>query len=408
MKRSLLTIMTALLCTVMTFAQNINFADPKVKEICVANWDTNGDRELSTEEAAEVQSLEGLFNNQPEITSFDEFQYFTGISEIDVHEGEGENSFWGCTNLKSIIIPNSVNFIGSTLREFLEFMIPETIIPGEGPFKGCTSLNSIYIPNSVTTIGDAAFRGCSALKSINIPNTVTSIGRAAFANCSLLESINIPNSVTEMGQGAFYKCSNLKSINLPNGVKQLGEALDWSYRNYYDGYSNKDNIGDFPRQEKGISGIKKVGPWYYFDEFVGLFEGCTSLTNIDIPYPYIMATIGDRCFKDCANLQNITHLNRVKEIGLFAFAGCTSLNNVNLGYYLKVLKPGTFQGCTGLTSITLPNSLEKMESYYWDIDDADPCLDGIVGPFEGCAMLDNVIIPNSMKSIGMCAFEGCI
>ena len=170
----------------------IEFADPKVKEICITagesgedswTWDTNGDRELSTEEAAEVQSLEGLFNNQPEITSFDEFQYFTGISEIEVHEGEGENSFWGCTNLKSIIIPNSVNFIGSTLREFLEFMIPETIIPGEGPFKGCTSLNSIYIPNSVTTIGDAAFRGCSALKSINIPNTVTSIGRAAFYNC---------------------------------------------------------------------------------------------------------------------------------------------------------------------------------------------------------------------------------
>lgn len=406
MKRSLLTIMTALLCIVITFAQNINFADPKVKEICVANWDTNGDRELSTEEAAEVQSLEGLFNNQPEITSFDEFQYFTGISEIEVHEGEGENSFWGCTNLKSIIIPNSVNFIGSTLRDFWDFMIATTAMPAEGPFKGCTRLTNIYIPNSVTTIGDAAFRGCSALKSINIPNTVTSIGRAAFANCSLLESINIPNSVTEMGQGAFYKCSNLKSIIIPNGVKQLGEALDWSYRDYNDSYSNKDNIGDFPGQGIVIPGIKKVGPWCFFGEFVGLFEGCTSLTNIDLN-PEIYYTIGDRCFRDCTNLQNITHLDCVKEIGLFAFAGCTSLNNVNLGYYLKVLKPGTFKGCTGLTSITLPNSLEKMESYYWDIDDADPRLDGIVGPFEGCTMLDNVIIPNSMKSIGMCAFKDC-
>ena len=46
MNRRLLTIMTVLLCSVMTFAQNINFADSKVKEICVANWDTNGDRVL--------------------------------------------------------------------------------------------------------------------------------------------------------------------------------------------------------------------------------------------------------------------------------------------------------------------------------------------------------------------------
>ena len=128
MKRSLLTIMTALLCTVMTFAQNINFADSKVKEICVANWDTNGDGELSFDEAAAVTSIKTVFQNT-QITSFDEFQYFTGMTSI-----------------------------------------------GDGAFAWCSSLASVTIPNSVTSIGDDAFSDCTALTSITIPNSVTSIG----------------------------------------------------------------------------------------------------------------------------------------------------------------------------------------------------------------------------------------
>jgi len=35
-------------------AGNITFADSNVKTLCVANWDTSGDGELSEEEAAAV------------------------------------------------------------------------------------------------------------------------------------------------------------------------------------------------------------------------------------------------------------------------------------------------------------------------------------------------------------------
>ena len=58
-------------------AENIVFADEKVKAKLVAAFDTNGDGELSYAEAAAVTSLKGVFGSIKTYKSFDEFQYFT-------------------------------------------------------------------------------------------------------------------------------------------------------------------------------------------------------------------------------------------------------------------------------------------------------------------------------------------
>lgn len=50
-------------------------------------------------------------------------------------------------------------------------------------FYGCTSLRSLVIPDSVTSIGDGAFQFCSALNDIVLPDSVTSIGDSAFRCC---------------------------------------------------------------------------------------------------------------------------------------------------------------------------------------------------------------------------------
>jgi hypothetical protein len=83
---------------------------------------------------------------------------------------------------------------------------------GEKTFYNCTSLTSIQIPNSVTSIGDHAFAYCTSLTSIQIPNSVTSIGGWAFYKCTSLTSIQIPNSVTSIGNRAFYQCTSLTKI----------------------------------------------------------------------------------------------------------------------------------------------------------------------------------------------------
>ena len=119
----------------------IDFADSEVKRLCVENWDTNKDGELSYKEAAAVKNLNKVFQNT-EIESFDELQYFTGLTEL-------------C----------------------------------EAELSMCHYLMSVTIPNNVTTIKQAAFQNCRGLKTITIPKSVTAIERLAFQYCLNMESI---------------------------------------------------------------------------------------------------------------------------------------------------------------------------------------------------------------------------
>ena len=109
-----------------------------------------------------------------------------------------------------------------------DIIIPETVVfkkvayrvtsIGSSTFYHCSSLTSIVIPDGVTSIVEYAFEYCSSLTSIVIPDGVTSIGYAAFSDCSSLTSMVIPDSVTSIGDWAFARCSSLTSITF-NGTK---------------------------------------------------------------------------------------------------------------------------------------------------------------------------------------------
>ena len=127
----------------------------------------------------------------------------------------GDEAFYGCDGLTSIVIPDSVTSIG------------------DGAFYGCDGLTSIVIPDSVTSIGYYAFEGCSSLTSIEIPNSVTSIGEWAFASCENLTSVTIGNGVTSIGDYAFYDCEYLMSITFKGTKAQwnaISKGSSWKYR----------------------------------------------------------------------------------------------------------------------------------------------------------------------------------
>ncbi|MBE6942231.1 MAG: hypothetical protein E7455_08120 [Ruminococcaceae bacterium] len=67
------------------------------------------------------------------------------------------------------------------------------------PDYGCSNLTSIVIPDSVTSIGDYAFYCCTSLTSITIPNSVTNIGYATF-NGSGLTSVTYCGSEAQWNQ----------------------------------------------------------------------------------------------------------------------------------------------------------------------------------------------------------------
>ena len=130
--------------------------------------------------------------------------------------------FQDCTNLKSIIIPDSVTSIGMfafSRTGIKSITIPDSVTNiSDGVFEGCNDLTNVTVPDSVTSIGYAAFSGCTSLTDVTIPDSVTYIGQYAFSGTGIT-NITIPDSVTSIGYSAFGGCTSLTNatFNNPNG-----------------------------------------------------------------------------------------------------------------------------------------------------------------------------------------------
>ena len=414
---------------------NIVFADQTVKSICVSNWDTNGNGEISYDEAAAVEKLGRVFGNSI-ITSFDELQYFTGLESIGDYEFSGcsslssitipnsvtnigRNAFTKCSGLTSFVIPNSVTDIGmwafSSCSSLTSINIPSSVISmGEHVFSGCSGLISVTIPNSLTSINSCVFWGCNGLTSITIPNSVTNIEQSAFQGCSGLTSITIPESVTYIGAQAFYGCSSLTSVSIPESVTYIGKIAFYATPWYNDweetqaeGLLYRDQIlwgykGNQPEGNIEIEeGTKIIAG--------GTFYDCTGLTSVSIPNS--VKSIGDDAFAYCRGLMYVFIPTSVTIIGDYAFWHCTSLTAVDFPNSVTSIGKEAFSDCTSLTSITIPNSVRSIG------EDAFGLCTGLttvtihcaeIGPFLcGNASIREVILGDEVTSIGYSAFSNC-
>lgn len=108
-------------------------------------------------------------------------------------ENMGKMSFKDCKELKTVIIGNGLR------------TIPERA------FDHCSVLRSVTFGNSVEKIMECAFQ-CTDLREVMIPNSVTTIGDGAFISCESLETLELPSGLTSIGKYAFYECSSLKKV----------------------------------------------------------------------------------------------------------------------------------------------------------------------------------------------------
>ncbi len=115
------------------------------------------------------------------------------------------------TNLKSIVIPESVTAIGSmtfhnTPLENVVFHEGLTLIDSEA-FEHCAKLTKLILPQSMRFIYWQAFKDCTALSYINFGGT--KYIQAGFINCTSLEQVDVTGIRLV---NAFIGCDNLKKF----------------------------------------------------------------------------------------------------------------------------------------------------------------------------------------------------
>ena len=110
----------------------------------------------------------------------------------------------GNKNVTEVVIPDAVTAISenafslcSALSrvEFGENIAITRI--SRSTFYNCTSLESIIIPDGVTVIEEYAFIGCRTLVSITVPASVTRVGKRAFDVCPALKEVYYGGSSEE-------------------------------------------------------------------------------------------------------------------------------------------------------------------------------------------------------------------
>lgn len=321
------------------------------------------------------------------------------------------------TGLTSFVIDSTVTVLGDfsfyqSKLESLEFAsrYTELLIPGF-ICKNCVNLKTVILPNSVqfNPHGSNMFESCTNLESITLPAEIKSIPEAAFSNCSNLAKVDGPG-IEHIEAYAFYNCSKLSSFTFGH-VLSIGEysfsfcsSLEYLY-----GLSTTDNItfGSNSFSYCTTLKIEKIYSTYSINEYSflgcsglesiiisctslseGVFTGCSSLGFVSFDYQNSPSEIGPYSFMNCTNLKTVLFGDSVKCIGYYAFAGCPLSDNLNLNKITYIGKMA-FAHCQ-FSSLTI---------------NVDANFD--VGCFFECANLESVEIGKNVEHFSLEPFVNC-
>ena len=128
--------------TISDNSEIIEFKDKNVEGILVQYFDRNLDYKLSKAEAMLVYDLGNIFQENEYITSFDELQYFTRLTNMR------KNTFYKSYKLKSITIPGTLEVIGHLACNetgLEEVTIMDGVKEIQFAFSNCSSLKKFVI-----------------------------------------------------------------------------------------------------------------------------------------------------------------------------------------------------------------------------------------------------------------------
>lgn len=253
-----------------------------------------------------------------------------GLAYILSEVSEGQSAYFvnGMGDCKDtqLIIPatyEGLPVLGISPRAFIEVKtltyvhLPEgaTTI-GEWAFQGCSKLRRVEIPSSVQHIGREAFDDCLRLTEAVIPEGITSLNEGTFQNCVNLTAITLPGTLTEIHSSALSGCRSLAEITIPTGVQMIdsqafancngltavyynGSIKDWCGIDFGLVFANPVSMaGHLYIQGQLIEGVLTL-PDGVVDITRNALEGLVDITAV--VFPESVENTGS--FKGCVNLE---------------------------------------------------------------------------------------------------------
>jgi hypothetical protein len=297
----------------------------------------------------------------------DGIYYYLYNNDKTAEVANGTDKYSGEVVIPSSITQGSIeyevtsigNYAFNQCTELTSVVIPETVTElGERAFYDCKGLTSITIPKNVTSIYSYTFRGCENLKTINynakdcilkgatsgsffqfISKQITSITfgsdvevipSSMCSGMSKLTSVVIPENVKIIEDKAFYNCTGLTSLSLHDNLAFIGRyvftgtfvenSTNWEdgllYYNNYLIDSDRDVVtGDLKIKE----GTKLIAS--------DVFSYRTNITSVILPEG--LKYINSSAFYGCGSLSSITLPSTIVSIDEMAFMACNALKKVN-------------------------------------------------------------------------------
>ena len=204
-----------------------------------------------------------IFYNNTNITSFDEFRYFTGMTTLDAY------AFYGCKKLASLKMPSTIVNFGTyccyRTNQHVNLTIDKIVFKTSGSY----AFNASYEPTSTYNRGKITIDTVdwyaedsdnvqsytwskSYIKNLNVHTTKKGNSSKGYLDGAYIENISFDDTITHIPEYMFYG-SKFYNVNIPDTIVSLGKyALHGSY----------DVRGKVTYLSKNLNSVQDIGLRY--------------------------------------------------------------------------------------------------------------------------------------------------
>lgn len=186
---------------------------------------------------------------------------------------------------------------------------------------------------TVSRINGYCFSDKKSITSVIISDGVEYIGERAFYQCTSLQKVYISKSVQTIyvpsqSEPVFDGCNSAAVLYCGASSKPSGWGTYWNYYNYSNQLTTIWDMPSLPQQNSEWEYVEKS------DGTIKVFKYLGSSTNVMISKinNKEVSEVYNGCFQYKSNIISVTIPNSVISIGESVFNGCTSLENLTIPF----------------------------------------------------------------------------